>query len=52
MKVVAEREIFASLVELKHNLIAEMIQNENKDKKTNAKVLGLTKKNKRYQTLR
>ena len=43
MKVVGEREIFASLVELKHHLIAETIQNENEDKKTNAKALGLTK---------
>ena len=50
MKVVGEREIFASLVELKHHLIAETIRNENEDKKTNAKALGLTKKNKRYQT--
>ena len=41
MKVVGEREIFASLVELKHHLITEMIQNENEDKK---------QKNKRYQT--
>ena len=44
MKVVGEREIFASLVELKHHLIAETIQNENEDKKINAKALGLTKK--------
>ena len=46
----SEREIFASFVELIHHLIADTIQNENEDKKTNAKALGLMKKNKRYQT--
>ena len=46
MKVVGEREIFASLVELKHHLITETIRNESEDKKTNTKALGLTKKNK------
>ena len=50
MKVVGEREIFGSLVELKHHLIAETIRNENEDKKTNAKALGLTKNNKKHQT--
>ena len=45
MKVVGEREIFARLVELKHHLITETIRNKNEDKKTNAKVLDLTKKN-------
>ena len=44
MKVEGEREIFASLVELKHHLITETIRNENEDKKTNAKALGSTKK--------
>ena len=44
MKVVGEREIFASLVELKHHLITETIRNENEDKKTNAKALDLTRK--------
>ena len=35
-----EREIFASLVVLKHHLIAETIRKENEYKKTNVKALG------------
>ena len=38
--MVGEREILASLVEFKHHLIAETIQKENEDKKTNIKALG------------
>ena len=45
VKVVAEREILASLVEFKHHLMAETIQKENEDKKTKVKVTCLTKKN-------
>ena len=43
-------EIFASLVKFKHHLIAETTRNENEDKKTNTKALGLTNKHNRYQT--
>ena len=46
MKVVGEREIFASLVELKHHLIAETIQNENEDEKKKRQCARFDKKNK------
>ncbi len=53
MKVEGEREIFASLVEFKHHLIAKTIRNENEDKNTNIKALCLPKKIKgiRLQTM-
>ena len=49
MKVVGEREILASLVEFKHHLMAETIQNEKEEKKTKAKAPGLTKNDKKHQ---
>ena len=49
MKVVGEREILASLVEFKHNLMAETIQNEKEEKKTKAEAPGLTKKDEKHQ---
>ena len=48
--MVGEREILASLVEFKHHLMAEMIRNEKEEKKTKAKVQGLTKKDKKHKT--
>ena len=47
MKVVGEREILASLVEFKHNLIAETIRKENEEKKPKVKVPVMTKKEKK-----
>ena len=41
VKVVCEREILASLVELKHHSMAETIRNEKEEKKTKAKAPGL-----------
>ena len=45
-----EREILASLVEFKQNLMAETIQNEKEEKKTKAEAPGLAKKDKKHQT--
>ena len=48
--MVGEREILASLVEFKHNSMAETIRNKKEEKKTKAEAPGLTKKDKKYQT--
>ena len=42
-----EREILASLVEFKHHLMAETIQNQKEEEKTKVNALGLTKKDKK-----
>ena len=47
MKVVGEREILASLVELKSYSIAEMICIENEKKKTKVKAPDMVKKDKK-----
>ena len=46
VKVVGEREILASLVEFKHNSMAETIQNKTEEKKTKAMASCLTKREK------
>ena len=48
--MVGEREIQASLVEFKHNSMAETIRNKKEEKKTKAKAPGLMKKDKKHQT--
>ena len=50
VKVVGEREILASLVEFKHQSMAETIRNEKEEKKTKAKAPGMTKKDIKHQT--
>ena len=50
VKVVGEREVLASLVEFKHHLIAETIQNEKEEKKTKAEAPDLAKKDNKHQT--
>ena len=45
-----EREIFASLLEFKHNLIAETIRKENEVDKIKVKVPVKAKKNTKCQT--
>ena len=50
VKLVGDGIIFASLVEFKHNSMAETIQNKKEEKKTKAEAPGLTKKYKKHQT--
>ena len=50
MKVVCEKEIFASLVESKYHSMAKTIQKEKEEKKNKIKAQGLTKKNIKDQT--
>ena len=50
MKVLGEREIFASLVKVELYLIAEIIRKESEQKKTKVKAPVMTKKGKKYQT--
>ena len=50
MKVVGERKILASLVEFKHNLMAETIRKEHEEKKTKVKAPVMTKQDKKHQT--
>ena len=49
MKVVGERKILASLVEFKHNLMAETIRKEHEEKKTKVKAPVMTKQDKQAQ---
>ena len=49
-EVVGERKILASLVEIKYNLMAEMIRKEKKEKKTKVKAPVMTKQDKQHQT--
>ena len=50
VKVVGERKILASLVEFKHNLMAETIRKEHEEKKTKVKAPVMTKQDKKHQT--
>ena len=50
MKVVGDREIFTSLVELKHHAMPETIRKENEEDKIKVKAPVKAKKKKKCQT--